>query len=548
MRLLFLACLCFSVIFQTNGQNKNIPPQRPKLVVGIVVDQMRIDYLYRYWNKFENNGFKKLVNEGAFYKNAHLNYIFTQTGCGHATIFTGAEPSVHGIVSNYWYLRSKKQKLYCCEDKNVTPVGSDTKKGNRSPVNMLASTVGDELRVSTLMKGKVIGVSLKDRAAILPAGHTANAAYWYDSDSGNMITSSHYMKQLPKWVLDFNAKKLADVYLDRLWTPLLPIEQYTESLPDSNKFEYGFGNGQSVFPYDLAFISKKDKTSRNYEVLMDTPFGNTLTKDFAIATIMNEELGKDDIPDMLTVSFSSTDYMGHRYNPYSVEMEDVYLRLDKEIAHLIEFIETEVGKENVVIFLTADHGSSQHPDYMKSIKYPQGKFNPSYSMTLLKSYLNAVYGQGEWVMEYIDGQIYLNHNLIEDSKLSLKEVQEKTADFMIQFNGIANAMSAYSMVNTPFSDGIFKFMQNSFNQERSGDVFINLRPGWVEESSIYMVNHNTPYSYDTNVPLIFYGWKIPRQTVYQKVNITSIAPSISFMLNISTPNGCTSNILTNLFN
>ena len=543
-------CITLVAVLQfvvSYGQSR-IPPQRPKLVVGIVVDQMRIDYLYRYWDKFEDKGFKKLVNEGSFFKNTNLNYQFTQTACGHASIYTGAVPSVHGIVSNYWYTRMKKQKVYCVADPKCNPVGTESPNNNMSPVNLLCNTIGDELRIATQMKGKVVSISLKDRAAILPAGHTANAAYWYDKGTGKFITSSHYMQALPQWVNDFNGKKLPDIYLDRLWTPLYPIETYTESYPDSLKYEYGYGATQTVFPYDLAFLSKKDKINRDYEMLLDVPFGNTLLNDFAIATIMGEELGRDNEPDILAVSYSSTDYMGHRFNPYSPEMEDAYLRIDKEIALLIEFIEKEIGKENVVIFLTSDHGSSQHADYMKSLKAQGGKFNPAYAMTLLRSYLNAVYGQGDWVMEYMSGQIYLNQTLIEDSKLSLRDVQEKTAAFMIQFNGVANAMSAYSMVNTPFTDGIFKMMQNSFSQERSGDVFINLRPGWVEESSIYGVDHNTPYTYDTHVPLIWYGWKIPRKTIYEKAFITDIAPTLSFILNISFPNGSSGNVLTQIFN
>lgn len=545
MKQLLVFCIALFTGINTFSQNR-IPPQRPKLVVGIVVDQMRIDYLYRYWDRFEEKGFKKLVNEGAFFKNTHLNYQYTQTAVGHATIYTGATPSVHGIISNQWYNRMKKQKVYCVEDPKAKTIGGETRTG-MSPANLLCNTIGDELRISTIMKGKVVSLSLKDRAAILPAGHTANAAYWYDKSTGNFISSSHYISTLPQWVNDFNAKKLPDIYLDRLWTPLYPIETYVNSYADTLKFEYGYGVAQKVFPYDLSFLSKKDKV-RNYEFLLDVPFGNTLVNDFAIAAILGEDLGRDNIPDLLAVSYSATDYMGHRFNPYSPEMEDAYLRIDKEIALLIEFIEKEIGKENVVIFLTADHGSSQNADYMKSLKIPSGTFNPAYAMALLKTYLSAVYGQGEWVLEYMSGQIYLNQNLIEDSKLSLKDVQEKTATFMIQFNGVANAIGAYSMANTPFSDGIFKMMQNSFNQERAGDVFINLRPGWIEESSVYFVDHNTPYPYDTHVPLMFYGWKVPRKTVLDKVSITDIAPTLSFMLNIAIPSGANGNVLTTLFN
>ena len=546
---LFLIVFCISFIFnfQINAQRiKAYPPEKPKLIIGIVVDQMRYDYIYRYWNKLENNGFKRFINEGAVCKNAHQNYLYTQTGPGHASIYTGATPSVNGIVTNDWYIPLKKQKVYCVEDSKVKAVGSNSDKGKVSPINLLTTTIGDELKLSNQNKSKVIAIAMKDRAAILPGGHNPNAAYWYDETTGNWITSSYYMDTLPKWVDEFNNKKLADLYLDRLWSPLLPVTDYSESLPDSNKYEEGFGNKQKNFPYDLAFISKKDKKNRDYSILKMTPFGNTFTHDFAIASILGENLGKHDYTDFLAVSFSPTDYIGHSFGPLAMETEDTYLRLDKEIAHFLDFIESEIGKENVLVFLTGDHGSSLHPQYLIDNHLPGGIFKQYYALSLLKSYLNAVYGEGEWVLSYLDNQIFLNHALIEDSKLSLKDVQDKVAAFMLQFNGVQNAVTANTLQTNNFTQGMFMYMQNSYNQKRSGDILINLEPGWIQDLN-YFIDHNTAYSYDTHVPLLWYGWKISHKTILREVHPIDIVPTISALLNIESPSGCNGEPIDELF-
>ncbi len=536
--LLILAIgICFSSEIYAQ-KTKGIPPEKPKLIIGIVVDQMRYDYLTRFYDKFESNGFKRFMNEGTFCRYTFLNYIFTQTGPGHASIFTGTTPSHHGIVSNEWYIPLKKQKVYCVDDAKVNTVGSNSNNGKYSPQYLMTTTFGDQLRLHYLNQSKVISISLKDRAAILPGGKNPNAAYWYDDVSGNFITSTYYMETLPVWVEEFNAKKLADLYLSRLWTTVRPINEYTESISDSNKYEKGFGNNQFVLPYDLTFVSKKNKNEKDYSILKLTPFGNTLVHDFAIATIINEQLGKDNIPDFLTISFSATDYIGHRFGPRSVEVEDTYLRLDKEIAHLLDFIDSELGKENVLIFLTADHGVSDNPTYLNDMNMSGGVFKQFYALSLLRTYLNATYGEGEWVLGYSEQQIFLNRNLIEDAKLSLKDVQEKVASFMIQFNGVANAVTAYSLQYQNYTDGLLNAMQNSFNPKRSGDVLIALDPGWIEDSST-MFDHNSFYTYDTHVPLLWYGWKIPRSAIVQKVNIIDIVPTLAAFLQIEVPMGCT---------
>jgi|YNPMSStandDraft_1061717.scaffolds.fasta_scaffold00316_3 predicted AlkP superfamily pyrophosphatase or phosphodiesterase len=530
--------LFFLVVNLYSQKSKNIPPEKPKLIVGIVVDQMRFDFLTRYYDKMEPNGFKRFINEGTICRYTYLNYMYTQTGPGHATIFTGTTPSIHGIVTNEWYIPLKKQKVYCVEDAKANTVGSNSKNGKYSPLNLLSPTFGDQLRLHYLFRSKIISISLKDRAAILPGGKSANAAYWYDDETGNFITSSYYMNQLPKWLEDFNSKKLSDLYLNRLWNTLLPINEYTESLKDSNKYEIGFGNNQFVFPYDLKFISTKNKKTIDYSILKYTPFGNTILNDLAKAVIINEELGKDNIPDFLTISFSAPDYIGHRFGPRSIEIQDTYLRLDKEIAHLINFIEDELGKENVLIFLTSDHGIGDHPLFLNDNKISGGVFKQYLALSLLRTYLNAIYGEGDWVLGYSDLQFFLNRNLIEDAKLSLKDFQEKVANFLLQFNGVFNAVTAHSLQYQNFTDGILSCMQNSFHPKRSGDVLIALEPGWIEDGS-YMYDHNTCYSYDTHVPLMWYGWKIPKMSINRKINITDIVPTLCNFLQIEVPMGTT---------
>jgi predicted AlkP superfamily pyrophosphatase or phosphodiesterase len=536
MKQLILACLFILFSISYAQKVSRIPPEKPKLIIGIVIDQMRFDYIYRFYDKLEANGFKRFLNEGTFCKYTYLNYIYTQTGPGHATIFTGTTPSIHGIVSNEWYVPLKKQKVYCVDDSKVNTVGSSSNNGKYSPINLMTTTFGDQLKLHYSFRSKVISISLKDRAAILPGGKTADAAYWYDDATGNFITSTYYMKELPAWLNEFNSKKLADLYLNRLWTPLLSINEYTESLKDSNKYEQGFGSGQFVFPYDLKYLSTKKNKEIDYSILKYTPFGNTILNDLAKAVIVNEQLGKDNIPDFFTISFSATDYIGHKFGPRSVELEDTYLRLDKEIAHLIDFVENELGKENVLIFLTADHGVSDNPNYLNDNKIVAGVFKQYLALSLLRTYLNAVYGEGDWVLGYSDLQIFLNRNLIEDAKLSLKEFQERVASFMLQFSGVANAVTAYSLQYQSYTDGILSYMQKSFNPKRSGDVLIALEPGWIEDSS-YLYDHNSCYSYDTHVPLFFYGWKIPKMAINRKIYITDIVPTLCSLLQIEVPMG-----------
>jgi predicted AlkP superfamily pyrophosphatase or phosphodiesterase len=509
----------FPALFAQQNQK---PAEAPKLVVGIVVDQMRYDYIYRFWNKYGNGGFKRLVNQGYFCRNTHYNYAPTYTAPGHASIYTGTTPAVHGIIGNNWFVRESGKLTYCTDDNNVKTVGSTSSAGEMSPANMWSSTITDELRLVNNFQSKVIGISLKDRGSILPAGHLANAAYWFDSQNGAFITSTHYMQTLPDWVSKFNAKDKAKEYLSKEWATLLPISQYTESLPDDNPYEGIFkGETKALFPHDLPKIF----TEEGYELIRNTPFGNSIVNDFALEAIQAEKMGKGLATDFLALSFSSTDYIGHKYGPRAIELEDTYLRLDRDLAQLLTFLDTYLGKDKVLVFLTADHAGAEVPAYVESLKMPAGYFDNKKSMQQLKSYLFQTYNDS-LVTGYINQQVYLNDKVMADKKLNRDEVQLAIAQHLLQYDGVAGTATGLAMQRVEYTQGIKNLIQKGFHARRSGDVMINLLPQWMEYSKTG-TTHGSPYSYDTHVPLLWYGWKIQPGSSVKYVAITDIAPTLA---------------------
>lgn len=526
---IFSEFICFS------QNSSKIPPEKPKLIIGIVVEQMRYDYLARFWNNFGEGGFKRLVNEGTNCKNANYNHFFSQTGVNFTTLVTGTTPSYHGIVADEWYVPLKNKVINCVEDEKERTVGGSFDAGKLSPRNILTTTIGDEIRLSNFMQSKVISISLEGTPAVLAGGHTPNAAYWFDGVNGTWTSGSYYMNELPAWVVEFNNKKFSDMYMARSWEAKLSLDMYTQCLTDDNPYETGL-NGKRTFPYPLYEIgATKNKDKFNFKLLKSTPFGNTLTADFAINTIINEKLGKDDYTDLLMVDFAATENIGQSFGTYSVEVMDAFLKLDEDINHLLTFLDTEIGKQNVLIFFTSDHGAAANAEYLATTKIPVGYFSQTSSVSLLKTYLNAVYGKGDWIKHYHSQQVYLNRDLIESSKISLTDIQNKTAQFLLQFTGVSNTVTATTLLNSNFSDGVFAKMQKGFNQKRSGDVIINLEPGWAEKNGSAAI-HNSSYSYDTHVPLIWYGWKVKRGNVLEKVDMVDVAPTISYFLEIASPN------------
>ncbi len=536
----FLASISLSLICSSIGftqETKTIPPEKPKIVVGFVVSQMRYDYIQRFWDKFDDNGIKLLMNRGTTCLNAGFNYLFSQQGVGHASISTGTTPSDHGIIGKEWYLYLQDKIEQSIEDQQQRTVGGDVDNGRYGPRNLMCTTFSDELRLSNNFRSKVFSISMDPAPGIFSAGHTANASYWFDNRTGNWITSTYYTDSLPRWVDEFNAKRFPDIYLKEVWSPLLPVESYTESLPDNNQYETGL-KGQVTFPYLLEDLSEIKRNKLDYSLLEKTPFGNTYVKDFATTLIVNEDLGKDDYTDVLMLCFTATENIGNLFGPNSMEIEDVLLRLDKEIAHFLSFLDDNIGKENVLVFLTSDHGVAQVPSYLIDNKIPAGYFNQNGALSLLMSALNNTYGRGDWIKNYHAQQVYLNHTLIEDSKLSLQQMQDYASQFLLQFSGVANTITGYTLQTTNFTDGVFRKIQNSFNQKRSGDVIINLKPGWVEKND-GATGGPSSYSYDSRIPLIWYGWKVGRGSITRTVDITDIAPTLSTFLNITFPNSCT---------
>jgi predicted AlkP superfamily pyrophosphatase or phosphodiesterase len=540
------AVIMTSVVSQVNGQTAYIPPDKPKLVVGIVVEQLRYDHLEKFRDKLEENGIRRLLNEGTYYKNAGYDYMLTQSAPGHATIATGTQPSFHGITADSWYLTLKNEMIYCTQDKEVDPVGGSYESGLHSPVNLLSSTFSDELAMATNRNAKIFSVGLKESSAILSTGHYANGVYWFDNTTGTFMTSTWYTDSLPEWVNDFNATKFPDSFLNGQWAPLKGNSYYTDCLSDSSRFEIGF-NGVNSFPYDLKKLSQKGllNIKRDYSVLRETPFGNTLTKDFAIQLIQKEQLGKDDVTDFISICFSASDNIGHRFGPSSVEAADALYRLDADIAGLLKFLNDSLGKRNILVYFTAAHGISEIPSVLEQNRIPTGYFRQTQALQLLRSYLNAIYGQGDWVKGYYENQIFLNRVLVEDAKIPLEDIQKKVSRFLVQFSGVSSAYPYSAFEANDFGNGHLKRIVNSFSPQRSGDVIVTLNPGWIEKGE-YVANHNSPYEYDSHVPLIWYGWAVNRATVTRKVDITDIAATLSSLCRVPYPNACTGEPLPEL--
>jgi predicted AlkP superfamily pyrophosphatase or phosphodiesterase len=530
------------------AQGAYLPPDKPRLVVAIIVEQLKYDQLEKYRDRLGENGIKKLINEGTYFKNASFEYMLTQSAAGHATIATGSEPSYHGITSDSWYISLKNEFIDCTKDNTVDPVGGSFESGLHSPVNLQSSTFSDELKMATNKMAKVFGVGIKESSSIFSAGHSADGAYWFDNTTGTWMTSSYYVKSLPDWVNDFNAMRFADSYLNNTWSLFKPVKDYSDCLPDSNNYEAGF-NTVNYFPYDLKKLRTKGlfNAKNDFSLLRETPYANTFTTDFAIRLIEQEKLGKDDVTDYLSICYSATDNIGHRFGPSSVEMEDAILRLDNDIKNLLTFLSDSIGKKNVLIYFTAAHGVSEIPVVLQQNRIPAGYFQQNQALQLLRSYLNAVYGEGDWVKGYSEHQVFLNRTLIEDARLSLDEFQKKVARFLVQFTGVSAAYPYSAFEANDFGNGNLKRIINNFNPQRSGDIIVTLNPGWVEKDEDEVTNHNSPYEYDCHVPLIWYGWSVNRSTVTRKVNMTDIAATLSSLCKVPYPNACVGEPMFELF-
>lgn len=533
-----LVSLLTTLFITATAQNGTVKAvQRPKLVVGLVIDQMRWDFLYRYADRYGKDGFRRLLREGFTCENTMIPYAPTVTACGHTCVYTGSVPAIHGITGNAWWDNQLGKGVYCSEDKTVKTVGSSTDAGQMSPVNMLTTTITDELRIASNFKSKVIGIAIKDRGAILPAGHSANAAYWYDGDNGNWITSTYYMKELPAWVSAYNNRRVPDSLMALNWPSLYNAASYFESTADEKSYEAKFsGESGTSFPHRFDTLSAKKK----YGLLRATPHGNTLTLQFAKAAMEAEKLGQNGNTDFLAISCSSTDYVGHQFGPNSMENEDDYLRLDKELALFLQYLDAKVGKGNYLFFLTADHGVAHVPGFMTENKLPGKAFNDNEMMDVLNERLSEKFGAKKIITATHNYQLSFNHKILDSLKINRDEVVAFILPLIKKTPGIANAFDIQQLNNTTLPPIQHTMFGNGYFANRCGEIQFVLLPGWIDnwmDGGRTGTTHGLWNPYDTHIPLLWFGWGIKQGKLNRETYMTDIAPTLSALLHIQMPNG-----------
>ena len=533
--ILCFAVLSFNSYAQVPKAVQSSTPPKPKLIVGIVVDQMRWDYINQFKPYFTTQqGFMRFVNEGASCNHNFIPYVPTVTACGHTAVYTGSTPALHGITGNQWYDNYKQRNVYCVEDPTVQSIGiENSPAGKMSPVNVWTSTIGDEIKLANNFKSKVIGISIKDRGAIIPAGHSADGAFWYDSKSGNFISSTYYGKQLPAWVTAFNAKHRVDSFYAKGWDLSLPKSIYeTNCDGDNNPYEATpLGADQKGFPYTLSQFIGKD-----YGKIASTPYGNNLIVELAEQALINEKMGTDDRPDLLAISFSSPDYIGHSFGPNSWETLDGYIKLDALIAQLFASLDKQVGKNNYTVFLTADHAVANIPDFAKKHKIPGGLISEAglkkeLGQVLLKNGMNErlIAAIGEY-------NIHFNHPLMDSLEVDQEDLVKIVQQYIEQKPGILQVVESREAAEAPLPSELRERIVNGYNPQRSGDLFIVTKSGYMDGYPTG-TNHGVFYNYDAHIPLLWYGNGIKKGQVHSVNYMTDIAPTLSSLLGIQMPSG-----------
>ena len=539
----YLFSLLLAAILAMPAMAQN-PFRRPKLVVGVVVDQMRWDYLYRYQERFGDNGFKRLMREGFNCENTMLNYIPAVTAIGHTSIYTGSVPAIHGIAGNDFHIDGKQ--TYCTDDAAVATVGSNSDAGKMSPHNLKVTTIGDELHLATNYRSKIISVSLKDRASILPGGHTADGAYWFDAETGNFITSTYYRKDLPGWLKQFNDRQLAKHYLSQDWETLYPTESYKNSTADNNSYENPFPGADTP---TMPVATSKLMDSEGLGLIRNTPYGNTLTIDLALAAIDGERLGNRGETDMLAVSLSSTDYIGHQFGTYSIETEDTYLRLDRDIARLLAALDQEIGKGEYLLFLTADHAAAHNFKFLTDKGIPAGGWDIEKTKAALNSHLKAEFKTDcNLVSGLLNYQIFLDNEKIDSLGISKENVVAAAIDYIKRGEGVYCAVEQENAGTATLPSPIKDRIVNGYYPGRSGEIQIIMQPGWygLESEATGGTDHGVWHPYDTHVPLIFFGSGINPGATFTPVEITDIAATVCALLHIQMPDGCLGKPVTEL--
>ncbi len=532
-KIIFVFLIIVHITINCTAQDFN----KIKLVVGVVVDQMRYVDLYRYQQFYSKEGFNRLMNEGTNFTYNHFNYELTSTGPGHASIYSGSSPYYHGIIGNEFFSRTKNKTINCVYDENQNSLGSNDDVGKCSPVNLLSTTITDELKLFTNKKSKVFSVSIKDRGAILPGGHLADGVYWYNYNNGNFVSSTYYMNSLPEWVDKFNQKKLVDNYLSKPWELLLDKKVYSINPSDESSYEGDiFKEGKTSFPHKYDKLNGNEK----YDKFQFTPFANQIVLDFTKELIDNENIGNNSVPDFLAVSFSTTDIMGHEFGNYSYELMDTYLRLDRQIAELINFLDKKIGRENYLLFLTSDHAALPTQGYLLENKIPSGAVNMNKIKDSIKVFCERNYGNGEIISNISNRQIFLNKSIIKNKNLNFESVQEEIANYLREnFLEIQSIFTRNFLETKVATRNAENTILNGWNPALSGDIIFNLRPGYLHNILKKGTTHSSSYNYDTHTPLLFFGWKIPAQTINTPVYVVDIAATIANLLNINEPSACT---------
>ena len=515
--------------------------ETPRLVLAILVDQLRYDYLERFHDQFTEGGFKRLCDKGTFMTRAHYNYCPTVTAPGHASFLSGCPPSVHSIIGNDWFDRKTGKSTYCCSDDSVQGVGTEAPSGKMSPHNFVGSTLADEMRLR--FQSKVVGISMKDRGAIFPAGKQPTGAYWFESSTGKFVTSTYYRSELPDWVQRFNAREIPKSFVGRTWDRLLEPSKYLWA--DAAAGESALpGETEPVFPHQLQLSQKG-----GYENIISSPFANELLAEFAKTAIEGESLGEGPQPDLLTVSFSAVDYVGHRFGPYSQEVQDITLRLDRQLADLFSVIDKKIGLARTWIVLTADHGVAPTPEFARQMGLQAERIDEIALMGDLLSKLEERFGEGSSLLlnrKFNEGHLYFNHATLRKKQIAPTSLASFIRDWALETGHFQAAFDRDQLLNGQTPGVLGQLVLHGFSAERSGDLVLILKPYHLFSGRPSGTTHGSPYTYDTHVPVLFHGKAFLSGRFADEFHITDIVPTLSTALHMNSPVGATGKPLTRI--
>ena len=528
-------------------------PRRPRLVLLIAVDQFRYDYLERFGDLFGAGGLRRMLRDGGSWAECNFDHVPTETAPGHATMMTGAWPAQTGIIANDWYDRAEGKRVNNVQDDSVRPLGGGDREATSSPRNLLASTLGDQLKMATAGRSRVVGVSVKNRGAILPAGRMADAAYWYSNQTGQFVSSTYYFERLPDWVARFNAARPADRFFGLKWERLLPAAEYERRAgPDDTPWERGADKRSFVFPHVIDG-GLKEPGPAFYSAIDYSPYSNELVLSFAEAALAAERLGEDADTDVLTVSFSANDIVGHRYGPYSQEVMDITLRVDGQIERLLKAVDARVGLSNTVVVFTADHGVAPSPEHAVAMRLPGGRVRVTDMLAAVRNRIRARYGKAgerdtteDYIQIYSNGHIYFNRAALDRDGVRQEEIERVAGEAALTVPGVSRYFTRTQLTAgaVPASDALARRVLNGYNPRRSGDVVVIQEAYKYLADYVVTANHGTAYRYDTHVPLVIMGGGVSPGRYLQPSSPADIAPTLARILNVEPPSNATGRVLT----